>query len=140
MHYLNKSNQNRMIFFQRVFSSSYVFYSKYKREDPFFASVIIVMAVQLLLFFLGISLVRLLTGILLMPNTSSVYLWVPLSLLWIFLVWLYFKKSDYKSFVEEFKGLSRRVRVLWALVTGMLLPVLSIAIAIVLIITPKNKF
>lgn len=115
--------------YNNLFASSYRFYNKFKGETPLGTSVIVVFVCQMTLFFLIITIVKKLTGI----NVASVFpnkfYFIPIFLLWMYLLYKHYSKEKVKAILQEFEQKSSREKKMWGIVTliSFIVPLVLIA-------------
>jgi len=118
-----------MHFYNNIFASSYVWYSKFKRETPLISAVSVVLICQMTLFFLILALLKKFDVADCFNLLPSKYYFLPILFIWFFLLGKYYNKQKAEKIINSFKSKSLQERKIWAAVSiaSFVLPVVIIA-------------
>ena len=118
-----------MRFYNNIFGATYKYYSRYKTEAPLFSAVCVVTVCQMVLSFLIIILLKVAGAIDIFGMLPSKYYFLPLLILWLFLINRYYTKAKVEEVVKVFEQKSLSERRMWGGVTIIcfILPIVIIA-------------
>jgi hypothetical protein len=118
-----------MSFYNNVFAATYKYYARYKTEAPRFSAVCVVTVSQIVLFFLILVLLKKTGAIDIFGMLPSKYYFIPVFLLWLFLVYRHYTNNRAIEVVHLFEQKPLRERRTWGILTIIcfILPIIIIA-------------
>lgn len=121
-----------MMFYSNILASSYKFYSRFKRENPYFMSVLIVALCQMSVPLFIISITKRFLGILIIPVVTNKYYYLPFIIIWILLDYRYYSRDKVAKIMVQFDQKNTGEKRLWAYITVFSLLVLFVIIPLLL--------
>ena len=131
--YLQRRKKRKYItmnFYNHIFCSAYTFYKESNSGSPRYSASCIVTASQIL-FFLIILIVLKVFGITdFIETLNSKYIFIPIILVWIFIVHYFYSKERTQNFLRKFELLSDRKKEVWGIISvfSIVLPFIVIMI------------
>lgn len=119
-----------MNFYNNIFASSYIFYSKQKNGTPLFTSICLVVACQMLFLFFLIILFKTLDIIDIFGMLPSKYYFLPVLLIWFIILIKYYSKEKVRAIMISFEEKTMWEKKFWGILTliSLIVPVITIAL------------
>jgi membrane protease YdiL (CAAX protease family) len=105
-----------MKFYDNILASAYFFYSKFKNEKPYFASIFYVLWCQLFFVFLIFSIIKKKYGINLISRIPEYY-FIILAITWMICIFVYYSKEKVNKIIIEFERKKRLEKILWGIIS-----------------------
>ena len=118
--------------FNKVLASAFIFYKQYKREDPYYDSVIIVGLCQYEILFFFLALMKKLLGLNLMEIFPNRYIFLLVVIMWMIVLFIYYKKDKINLILQNHNELNREQKRRWNIITVILLVIPIMAGALLL--------
>ena len=119
-----------MNFYNNIFAATYKYYARYKTEVPRFSAVCVVTISQIVLFFLILVVLKKIGAIDIFGILPSKFYFIPVFLLWLFLVYRYYTNDRATEVVQLFEQKPLKKRRAWGVLTIVcfILPIVLIAL------------
>lgn len=119
-----------MGFYNNVFASSYNFYAKFKREAPLGSSVCVIFVCQMTLLFFIIAILKKITDADLTWLHPYAYYCLPLFVLWLVILFRYYRKDRVQEILEEFNKKNTSAKRIWGILAlaSFIIPITLTAI------------
>ncbi|MES1215358.1 MAG: hypothetical protein ABUT20_07570 [Bacteroidota bacterium] len=119
--------------YSNILATAYKFYGRFKNENPYSRSIILVSFCQMSIPLFIIAFVKKVWGILILPAGVSKYYYAPFLILWMIFDFIYFSKKRVARIILQFDDKTEIQKRLWAVVTiiSLLIPFLVIPLLLI---------
>ena len=104
-----------MTFFNKIFIATYVYYEQKKNANIRWSATCMYCAIQILFVFLPLLTIKvaLQSHFLSSLYTKHKYLYLPIPIIWLFLVWYFYSKDKILKLHNEYDQFSPEIKKIW---------------------------
>lgn len=103
--------------FKKIISVFYIYYSRSRFDNAYFASILLVAALQQVWLITLLEFIKRVYHKEMTLFNDNVYYVIPVSIVWAFILFKIFPKQNVLKYVEEFKKESKNNRLFWAVLS-----------------------